>query len=231
MKRLHDFESFVSEKINESSQTDEKTIQSKILEYVLATNNKGGDDALADKIAGEIRSIVKSPSEIFDYLAKTGLGSIPSLDIGFALFSKFGMLKTNLTYQKAESIVESSGKVRGVYEMLAGTATGKKLSSVLIKNAATGDIIERAKENLNKWDQIQEYNKIFLNLAGAIEEDTLSNLSPEENDMFMGMVGKFISVYENATKLKQQSPNLYKEVEAQLGDDADLAADLGGIGF
>jgi hypothetical protein len=230
MKRLHDFKSFISESINESSSSEDDSIKSKILNYVLATNNKGGNPELASKTADEIASITKPTSEIFDYFAKTGLGSIPSLDIGFALFGKFGFLQSNLSLEKAQSIVNSSAKIRKMYETLTSSRTIAN-SSVIIKNAASQDIIQRAKENLSNWDEIERLNNVFLNLATAISDDTLSNLDQEEKDMFMEMFGKFISVYENAAKFKQQSPNLYKEVEEQLGDDADLAADLGGIGF
>ena len=230
MKRIHDFGSFINEKrLNESS-SEENTIKGKIMKYVLETDNKGGDPALADKIVDEIASLVKSPSEIFDYLTHTGLGSIPTLDIGFALFSKFGMLQSNMPFNIAKSIVQASAKVKKMYETLTSSKAVAN-SSVIFKNAASQDIIERAKQNLSNWSEIGKYNDIFLDLASAINDDTISNLDQDEKTMFVDMAAKFISVYENASKLKKQSPNLYKELEGELGDDVDLSAGLGNIGF
>jgi hypothetical protein len=47
----------------------------------------------------------------------------------------------------------------------------------------------------------------------------------------MDSISEFLSNYENAAKIKRENPDLYKEIESEMGDDADIAASLGDVGF
>jgi hypothetical protein len=236
MKRLHTFGSFISDhvnesKINESKENSPESIKELCMEYIKATDNNGGDQKLANSIADKIL-IKNDPGYVFEYFSRTGAASIPNSEILIAVFGKCGFLKSNVNPRVISSIIEKSLDAFKFYSsIISQTDKGFKTLKNLASKQINNDMMLRIKMNSENKDAIIENLYYILALSEAVDEGTISNLNPDQKKSFMDSVSEFLSNYENAAKIKRENPDLYKEIESEMGDDADIAASLGDVGF
>jgi hypothetical protein len=236
MKRLHTFSSFVSgyvneSRINESDMGDPEFIKSQCMEYIKETGNNGGNDKLANSIADKILTKV-SPDQVFGYFSGTGAASIPNSEILISIFGKCGFLKQNVNSRVISNIIEKSLDAFKFYSsIISQSDKGFKTLKNLATSQINSEMMDRIKMNSENKDEIMKNLYSLLDLSKAVESGTTADLDPEQKQFFISKASEFLSNYENAAKLKKENPELYKEIEAELGDDADIAASLGDVGF
>jgi hypothetical protein len=242
MKRIKDFKNFASIPSTEISESNSYSDRNENLEiiktYISETNNKGGDKKLCSKIADEIINKSKGePGKALNFFGSYGIGSVPMLDVYACVFEKIGFLKDELTYRgnpvnkdllkNTEDYLQDEKEFEESYIHIKKTKRSPNLS-----DDELNQILGRVKENIaNEKVILEGAEKMDLSIQALLNDDP-SLINEKIEEFFLECGGNFISNYQNASKFKRDSPNIYKYLESNFGEgDTDLASTLGDVGF
>jgi hypothetical protein len=64
------------------------------------------------------------------------------------------------------------------------------------------------------------------------DKDSISQLDKKDSELLKFIFSQAVSDYQTASKIRNNTPNFYRECSEYVGlDDADISANLGSFGF
>jgi hypothetical protein len=255
MGRILDFNNFLLENSNLKIQMDEKldtsyrdnpaySLNSEIEGYIRETNNKGGNSRLAEKISSKL--IEKYKEKIFEGFLN-GIPSICYLDVFTELVAKMGLVEKNLTLDTILKIEDSSKQIlkrelpdmlkewkgnNGFVNILKNTDDSELLDEHKIEEYLSEETMKRAKENVDNSDFILDKIRSIKSIITSRDKDSISQLDKKDSELLKFIFSQAVSDYQTASKIRNNTPNFYRECSEYVGlDDADISANLGSFGF